>query len=255
MVQNVPSTRMRRSPTHASLRLLAAATLGCAAIVLAATAAPRDKTRTPDLVWVNPQFDSLGIQGVALLPAVSYDKNHRNETFVETMFARALQPSGYRWITPTVAREKVLAAVGDSGFTALSANILGAGRVDALAAQRLCRSLRTSALMSVRVDQFEQTQVDWNQSGKPTTSVRLRAALVDSVGRMLWSAAGGETGEGQYHEADAGLTGVNGSGLSTTPTTAQGGAPSFEDVTARLFSRWMKSFPARSAAVTPAAKP
>lgn len=224
-------------------------------LALGSAAAPRDKARAVDLIWVYPQFDSLGIQGVALLPAVSYDKNHRNETLVESMFAKALQPSGYRWMTPTVAREKVVSAAGDSGLAALDAGILATGRVDSLAAQRLCRSLRTSALMSVRVDQFEQTQVEWNQSGKPTTSVRLRAALVDSAGRLLWSAGGGETGEGQYHEADAGMTGVNGSGLNTTPTTAQGGAPSFEDVTTRLLSRWMRSFPARTVAAAPAAKP
>jgi hypothetical protein len=109
------------------------------------------------------------------------------------------------------------------------------------------------ALFLMRLEQFEQTQVEWNQSGKPTTTVRLRAALVDSTGRLLWSAAGSETGEGQYHEADAGTTGVNGSGLNTTPTTAQGGAPSFEDVTTRLLDRWMKRFPARPTAATSAA--
>jgi hypothetical protein len=220
--------------------------LGLAALPASGGAAPR----TPDLIWVHPRFDSLRVQSVALLPSVSFDKNHRNESFVETMFARALQPAGYRWITPQVAREKIQSAGGDSAVAALNNVILKTGRVDSLSAQRVCSALRTSALMSVRLDQFEQTQVEWNQSGKPTTSVRLRAALVDSTGRLLWSASGSETGEGQYHEADAGTTGVNGSGLNTTPTTAQGGAPSFEDVTTRLLDRWMKRFPARPAAAT-----
>ena len=219
---------------------------GLAALPASGGAAPR----TPDLIWVHPRFDSLGVQSVALLPAASFDKNHRNESFVETMFARALQPAGYRWITPQVAREKIQSAGGDSAVTALSNVILKTGRVDSLSAQRVCSTLRTSALMSVRLDQFEQTQVEWNQSGKPTTTVRLRAALVDSTGRLLWSASGSETGEGQYHEADAGMTGVSGSGLNTTPTTAQGGAPSFEDVTTRLLDRWMKRFPARPATAT-----
>ena len=228
--------------------------LGLVSLGTSAHAAPR----TPDLIWVHPRFDSLGVQSVALLPAASFDKNHRNETFVENMLAKALQPAGYRWVTPQVARDKIRSAGGDSAVAAVSNVILKSGRVDSLSAQRLCGTLRTSALMSVRLDQFEQTQVEWNQSGKPTTTVRLRAALVDSTGRVLWSASGSETGEGQYHEADAGTTGVSGSGLNTTPTTAQGGAPSFEDVTTRLLDRWMKRFPARPTLATsaaPAAKP
>jgi len=234
-------------------RLLWLAVVGLVALPAIGHPAPR----TPDLIWVHPRFDSLGVQSVALLPAASFDKNHRNETFVEDMFAKALQPAGYRWTTPQTARAKIQSAGGDSAVMALSNVILKAGRVDSLSAQRVCSVLRTSALMSVRVDQFEQTQVEWNQSGKPTTSVRLRAALVDSTGRLLWSASGSETGEGQYHEADAGVSGVSGSGLNTTPTTAQGGAPSFEDVTTRLLDRWMKRFPARQAAATAAtpAKP
>jgi hypothetical protein len=227
--------------------------------LLAHAVVARDNTRNPDLIWVHPHFDSLAVQSVALLPATSFDKNHRNESFVETMFAKALQPAGYRWMTSRVAREMIHATAGDSGLAALSASIVASGRVDSVSAQRVCRLLRTGAIMSLRLDQFEQTQVDWNQSGKPTTSVRLRAALVDSAGRLLWTASGGETGEGQYHEADAGTTGVSGSGLSTTPTTAQSGAPSFEDVTTRLFDRWMRRFPAKSSAASqtnaPASKP
>ena len=240
-----------------SRRFVAAGATAAAllAALLAHGALARDGTRSPDLIWAHPRFDSLGVQSVALLPAVSYDKNRRNEGFVENQFAKALQPTGYRWMTPLVAREMIRSAAGDSGLAALNARVLSEGRVDSLTARRLCRALRTGALMSLRLDQFEQTQVDWNQSGKPTTTIRLRAALVDSAGRLLWSAAGGETGEGQYHEADAGMTGVKGSGLSTTPTTAQSGAPSFEDVSARLFARWMKRFPARASAANQAGPP
>ena len=225
--------------------------LGLITLATSAGAAPR----TPDLIWVHPRFDSLGVRSVALLPAASFDKNRRNETFVESMFAKALQPTGYRWTTPETARDKIRGAGGDSAVAAVSNGILKTGRVDSLVAQRLCSTLRTGALISLRLDQFEQTQVEWNQSGKPTTTVRLRAALVDSTGRLLWSANGSETGEGQYHEADSGTTGVSGSGLNTTPTTAQGGAPSFEDVTTRLLDRWMKRFPARQAAATTPAAP
>ena len=43
--------------------------LGLAALPASGSAAPR----SPDLIWVNPRFDSLGVQSVALLPAASFD--------------------------------------------------------------------------------------------------------------------------------------------------------------------------------------
>jgi hypothetical protein len=221
-------------------------------VLLSAPAAARDKTKIPDLVWIHPAIDSLNVQSVALLPAVSFDRNRRNETLVEGLLAQSLQPAGYRWVSPRVARDAILAARGDSGLAALQQEILTHGRVDSIAANRLCRSLRTEALMSIRLDQFEQMQVEWNQSGKPSTTVRLRAALVDSSGRLLWSASGSETGEGQYHEADASMTGVKSSGLGTTPSTAQGGAPAYPDVIGRLLKRWAPRYPTRTtAAATP----
>ena len=232
--------------------LARAATL-CAALAACCGPAFAASGRSPDLIWVHPRYDSLGIQSVALLPATSFDRNARNESMIESMFAKALQPAGYRWVTPRAAREMILRIGGDSTLRAVSQGIVAGGRVDSLTARRLCAMLRTGAVMSLRLEQFEQREVEWNQSGKPSTSVRVRAALVDSAGRLAWSAAGSETGEGQYHEADSGLTGVKGSGLNTTPTTAESGAPSFEDVTTRLFDRWMRSFPALPAAAS--AKP
>ena len=161
--------------------------LGVAIAVLLGTpaSAARDKTKIPDLVWIHPAIDSLNVQSVALLPAVTFDRNRTHETIVEGLLAQSLQPAGYRWVSPRVAREAILSARGDSGLAALQQEILTHGRVDSVGAKRLCRSLRTEALMSVRVDQFEQIQVEWNQSGKPSTTVRLRAALVDSGGAAV----------------------------------------------------------------------
>jgi hypothetical protein len=233
-------------------RMAAAATLAVALLGGPAwVATAKDKVRKTDIIWVHPGFDSLGVNGVALLPAASFDKNHQNEKLVEGLFAEALRPSGYRWVRPLVAKTMIRATLGDSALAALDQSVLKAGRPDSLEARRLCRVLRTDALMSMRVDLFEQTQVEWNQSGKPTTTVRLRAALVDSAGRLLWSASGSETGEGAYHEADAGTMGVKGSGLNTKPVTAESSAPSFEEVTTRLLARWMQQFPARKAADAP----
>ncbi len=231
---------------------LAAAVL---VVVLAAAgtmAAAKDKSRKIDLIWTHPAFDSLAVRSVALLPAASFDNNHQNEKTVEGLFAQVLRPSGYRWVSPLVAREMIRSALGESTLAALDRDLLKNGRVDSLACRRLCRTLRTGGVMSVRLDLFEQVQVEWNQSGKPSTTVQLKAALMDSTGRLLWSASGSETGEGPYHEADAATLGVKGSGLNTTPVTAQGGAPSFEDVTIRLLTHWMQRFPPNKGGAAPA---
>ena len=125
--------------------------------------------------------------------------------------------------------------------------VLKSPRVDSLDAPRLARATRASALLSVRIDQFEKRELEFNQSGHAATTVQLRAALVDSSGRLLWSASGSETMEGPYQEAATGSLGVKASGLNTTPVT-QGGAPSYNEVLAKLLGRWAEQFPARAAA-------
>jgi hypothetical protein len=206
-----------------------------------------------DLIWTHPQIRSFGVKSIALLPAASFDNNLKNEKTVEMIFAQALRPSGYRWVSPPVAREMIKALLGgDSALSALHQTVLKGGRVDSLAAARFCRAIRTDALMSVRLDLFERLEMEWNQAGKPTTTVQVRAALVDSSGRLLWSASGSETGEGQYHEAGAPTVGIKVSSGENKPITGQGGAPSYEEVTTRLFSRWVKDFPARPVASAPA---
>jgi len=214
-------------------------------------AAPKGKPKKLDLIWVHPAFDSLAPASIGLLPAASFDSHRQNEMVVERVFGQVLQPTGYRWVSAGLAKEMIRAALTDSALAATRQAVLTTARVDSLAAPRLCRALRVGAVLSVRLDLFEQVQVEWNQSGKPSTTITLRAAVVDSGGRQLWMATGSETGEGPYHEADAGTLGVKGSGLGATPITGQGGAPSYEEVATRLLSRWMPRFPARRAA-TPA---
>jgi hypothetical protein len=228
--------------------------VGLALGILTLSALPalavKDKTKKVDLIWSHPRIDSLGIRSMALLPASSFDHNRQNERLIENLFAQSLRPSGYRWVTPLVGREIIKSALGESTLAAIDRDVLKLGRVDSLRAGALCRALRTDAVLTTRVDLFEQVQVEWNQAGKPTTTVRLRAAVVDSAGRLVWSASGGETGEGTYHDPTSATMGVKSDGLGSTPITAQGGAPSFEEVTTRLLTRWMAFFPRLAA--TPA---
>jgi len=136
----------------------------------------------------------------------------------------------------------------DSLVKALKAELLKIGRVDSLEAKTLCAWLHTSAVLSLRVDQWERQQVEWNQTGKPFTQVELRAALVNSGGRLLWSAAGSNKGEGSYNDPNnAGVAGVTVSGLDTKPITAQVGAPPFPEVVLPLLTRWAEAFPVKRA--------
>ncbi len=126
-------------------------------------------------------------------------------------------------------------------------------RVDSLHAPLLCARLRTSAALCVRVDQWEQQPILWNQSGRPTTTVRLKAALVDSSGALLWSASGSETSEGPYHDPNTNPINVrSSSSLDNTPVTGLGGPPAYDQVLNQLLLRWAPQFPRPAGAGEPA---
>lgn len=243
----------RRGVAHFARSTAARAVLVPAAILAAivataafdpAAAAPK-RGKSGDAIWTSPDFASLGIESIAFLPVTTYDNNHQNAKLVENAFGAALRGTNFRWVSATTARERLRAFGGDSILKALNASVAKGGRVDSLAAPRLCAILRTDAVLSVRVDLWDKIEMEWNQPGKPSTTVQVRAALVNSVGRLLWTAAGSETAEGAYHDPSSGTVGVKSSGLSNTPMTGQTGTPAFEDVLSRLFTRWAPLFPAR----------
>jgi hypothetical protein len=212
------------------------------------------KARKLDTFWTHPDIASVNLRSIALLPGASFDINLTTEKELEDAWAPASRGIGYRWYGSTMAKDLLRRAFGgDSVLKALRVGLLKEPRVDSLSAQKLCRALRTSAVLSMRADIWEQTQMEWNQTGKPWTRVSLKAALVDSSGRLLWSASGSETGEGPLHHAESGTLGVRSSGLNLQPITGQGGAPSFQEVLGRLFARWIENFPARPAPAAPPA--
>lgn len=207
-----------------------------------------------DLVWTHPDFAAAGLKSIAMLPAASYTNDAKIEKEVENAWGVAFRPSGYRWYSATLTKELVRRALGnDSMLTAVRTKLLKDPRVDSLSARALCRALRVTAVLSVRAEQWEQTQVEWNQTGEPWTTVQLKAAIVDSAGRLLWTASGGETGKGPLHTAsENNVIGVKSSGLNLQAVTAEGGAPSFEEVLLRLFGRWVQRLPAKAEAPTAA---
>jgi hypothetical protein len=235
---------------HAIVSIACAALL---ALPAAGGAAEKKKDKTIDLFWTHPDLAGIGLRSIALLPGATFDNDLKAEKEIELAWGPPSRGTGYRWFYSTMTKDLLRRAFGgDSVLAAVRKVILKDARVDSLSARALCQALRTSAVLTMRADLWEQNQMEWNQTGKPSTTVQMRAALVDSTGRLLWTASGSETGEGPMHQAESGTIGVKGSGLGLQAVTGQGGAPSFQEVLAPLFTRWIGSFPSR---VAPAAAP
>jgi hypothetical protein len=245
---------MRRSTTFAALACAALMSLSVRPAGAGAADEVDSRARKLDAFWTHPDIGGIGLRSIALLPGASYDNNLRTEKELEIAWGQIARSTGYRWYYPTLTKDLLRRAFGgDSVLTALRAGLLKEPRVDSLSAQKLCRALHTSAVLSMRADIWEQTQLEWNQSGKPWTRVTLKAALVDSSGRLLWTASGSETAEGPQHNAESGTLGVKSSGLNLQAVTGEGGAPAFQEVLARLFARWVRNFPVKAAEATPPA--
>src|SRR5262249_40471425 len=184
-----------------------------------------------DVSWPRPDLSSITLRSVALLPAATFDNNLAAEKEIENAWGPIARSTGLRWYYSTTAKDLLRRAFGgDSVLAAVRGQLLKGARVDSLSARQLCTALHTSAVLTMRVDIWEKVEMEWNQTGKPWTRVQMKAALVDSSGRLLWTASGGETGEGPLHEADSGTIGVKSSGLNLEQVTGQAGAPSYPEV-------------------------
>ncbi len=246
---------MTRSRRAADV-MRAVAGVACAlALAAVASAAPK-KEKTHDLVWTYPDLASLGIGSIAMLPVASYDNNLEAEKTVAQAVGMTFRESGHRWLSAATARELVRGdAVAESLFRVAREGVLKTGSVDSLLAPRLCAALRTNAVFAVRVDQWEQRKMEWNEAGKPSTTVQARAVLVDSTGRLVWSISGSETGEGAYHDPSTGAVNMSGGGLGHDPVNAQGGPPAYLEIVGKLFTRWASQFPSRAATAPASAAP
>lgn len=213
---------------------------------IAAAAGGDSKPRKVDIFWQRPDMDSIRIKSIAFMPTVAFDHDLNKEHEAEDAMALTIKGVSYRWLSPNsvLALLKIRPAA-DSLWKVQRDRVLKSpqARVDSLAAPVLCSAMRVQAMLTLRVDLMEINEPEWNQAGKPTTTITCHAALVDSSGRLLWTASGSETGEGPYHDPSAGVKSVSGSGLSNKPVTGQMGAPAYKDVGATLFGRWALAFP------------
>jgi hypothetical protein len=219
-------------------------------LVLAASPVLAAKAPKGDLFKTAPDFASYHVKSIALLPIATYDRNLDAERIVATLWGADLKDTGYRWISAATTRDLLGGQKGDSLLKVVRADILDDVRVDSVFAGVLCAKLRTDALLAVRVDQWEQQQLLWSQSGRPSTSIQIKAALVDSSGALLWTASGSETVEGLYHDPSTNPISVSSSGLDQQPIKGEGGPPEYVDVLQRMLVRWSGQFP-RAGAATP----
>lgn len=226
-------------------RCIRRAALALLVLTLAAPSAfaAKQKSSRGDTFTEVPDFAAYGVKSIAMLPVVSYDKNTRAEQMVTALLGMKLKDTGYRWVSAPTAKAMLESTLGDSVLKLVSDEVLAEGQLDSLRAPLVCTKLRTNALLCVRIDLWEQQQILWNQSGKPNTTVRLRAALVDSTGALLWSAASSETGEGPYNDPATNPIAMKATSLEPTPVTGQAGPPEYDDVLERILLRWQPRFP------------
>jgi hypothetical protein len=98
----------------------------------------------------------------------------------------------------------------------------------------------------MRVDTWDQIKMEPEQAGKPSSTIQMHAALVDSSGRLLWTLSGSETAEGPYHDAVAEPPGAGAGIHGNIADNTASGPPSLSEVLTRLFTRWAPQFPSRS---------
>ncbi len=226
-----------------SRRILCVAFALLVAALSALPAAAKPKASRGDTFIEVPDFAAYDVRSIAVLPVVSYDKSLRAEQMVTGQLGAMLKDISFRWVSAMSAKAMLGVTLGDSGLKRVSDQVLAAGRVDSLSAPLVCAKLRTDAVLCVRIDQWEQQQILWNQSGRPNTTVRLSAALVDSTGALLWAVRSDETGEGPYNDPATNPIAMKATSLEPTPLTGQAGPPPFAEVLGRIMLRWEPRFP------------
>ena len=198
-----------------------------------------------DVFWQRADFTRLAPASIALLPAVSLDRNQDSERETNAAWAASASRGNYRWLSAGSARTILSASpAGDSLLAAARAELLKTGRVDSLVAPALCAKLRVQAVLGVDIVQWENQAIEPNSSGKPWSRVQLRAALVDSIGRLLWTGSGSETVEGpEYEPAGRQASGSESTAPHSDFNTGGGAAPPYRDVLMLLIARWSAAFP------------
>ena len=217
-------------------------------VALAIPAHAARQTHPVDQIWTRPNLSTIRLESVAMLPAVSFDGVGPAERHAEGELMKIIRDAGFRWITAPTTRDMLRRVANDSIVPALKPKLLETARIDSASTPAVCALLRVNGLITLRVDRAEQVSIQTDQSGTPSTTVYVHAAMVDSLGRLIWSASGENTLEGPYLQA-APTSGSNilNTQLGNTPTQGKSNAPDWPEAFDPLFTRWRPSFPSRSA--------
>ena len=223
-------------------RLPLTRTLPALTVVLLLTAAAPAK-EPAEVVWSHPNPARYDVSSIAVLPVVVLDGDTQAANLVEKVLPWKWVPTGHGWLQSSSSRELLREAGGGALLQELAAQVRRSGRVDSLAARRVARVVHTGAFLAVRVDVWQKRERDRTQlRAKPSsTTISLRASLVDSSGTLLWSISGTEVLQETPGRQELGSMGIRpgalGIGLQTVST-----APTFEDVLSKLLARWRPLF-------------
>jgi hypothetical protein len=228
-------------PSRIVLESLALVVLGLA--VLAAKSAPPG-----DRSWTAPDIGKYPVASIAMLPPAVFDGNADERNQVEQVVGQTLKGSGHRWVSPFLVRDDIVRNGGDSLAKAINDKLLKDPRLDSLDAPSMSRLFHARALLTVRVDEMERRELEADQSGRPTTSIQLKAALVDSTGRLLWTMSSSETMEGPQQDPNEHAIGIKESGLNNEAVGGISPAPTYQEVLTKMCTRWVDVFPKRAAA-------
>ena len=217
--------------------------------VIASGTAKDQRRPAGDLIWQHPQYANFAPASIALLPAASFDGNAERERLLTASCAAGLGGRGYRWMSATTSRAMLSSdSTGQTLLAAARGAVLQKARLDSTIARRMCVLLRVQAVLGVRLDEWESQAIEPSQSGKPWSRAYVRSALMDSTGRLLWSAEGSETVEGLEHDATTNATGIESSSPRNEFATGEGAPPKPQEVFQRIVTRWAAAFPVRPAA-------
>ncbi len=182
----------RARPARAPAIRIAALILAAGVLHSSVAAARRDNH--VDAQWTHPEVSRATVRTIAILPATTFDGNHRAAAAVAAVWAGAVPDTGYSWISADEVLKRLDAAKRLGDVDVAGGEIRKSGAIGAATAQRLCRALDAQGVLCLRVDKWEEMLA---ADSRRSASVEIRCALVDSGGTELWRVSGRSTYEGQ----------------------------------------------------------
>ncbi len=219
---------------------VSAAALLCFAFASEAPAAKKDKA------YLHPQYESLGVGTIGLLPWLQRKYDSDAERIMRLELAQGLEPSGYRFTNDTALRTMSRSIGAESLLVSATDQYRKDGTIRAETLVELGKRVSVDAVLAPFLDRWERETIEVTVRGNSRTDIGTRLALYSTkTGELLWSTYVEESGEGPYNDPGTGGE------VGTNPLASQTGPavslepPSFEDVADRWSKKLTKAFPPR----------